>query len=30
MKYEHEKEMQDLKDRLKGEIQELMLENQAL
>jgi hypothetical protein len=26
-KYEHEKDMQDSKDRFKGEIQELMLEN---
>lgn len=29
-KYEHEKDIQDCKDRFKAEIQELMLENQAL
>ena len=29
-KYEHEKDIQDSKDRFKSEIQELMLENQAL
>lgn len=30
IKYEHEKDMLDCKDRFKAEIQELMLENQAL
>lgn len=29
-KYEHEKELQDAKDKMKQEIQELMMENQAL
>lgn len=29
-KYEHEKELQDIKDKFKGEIQELFLENQTL
>jgi hypothetical protein len=29
-KYEHEKEINDLKDRYKSEINELMMENQAL
>ena len=29
-KFEHEKDIQDSKDRFKSEIQELMLENQAL
>ena len=29
-KYESEKEMQDIRDKMKSEIQELMLENQAL
>lgn len=29
-KHEHEKEVQDIKDKFKGEIQELFLENQTL
>lgn len=29
-KHEHEKELQDIKDKFKGEIQELFLENQTL